>query len=230
MPGCSDGRAPAPPAPNAAMSRLTDYTSYADAQRALLGGRAVGAVRRRPRASLNIAHECIDRHAAAGRVAVRVAHADGRDESLSFRELVRVVGALRPLARRARRRRRATAWPSCSSRRCAFYAALFGAMKRGAIAVPLFTLFGPDGVRLRVDDCTPRLLVTNAEKADTRARHRRPRRGRGRRRAPGRARALSRALRGRDARRRPRGLPVHVGHHARAARGGASTRTAPSSR
>ena len=36
-----------------------------------------------------------------------------------------------------------------------FYAALFGAMKRGAIAVPLFTLFGPDGVRLRTQDCTP---------------------------------------------------------------------------
>ena len=31
-----------------------------------------------------------------------------------------------------------------------FYAALFGAMKHGAVAVPLFTLFGPDGVRLRV--------------------------------------------------------------------------------
>src|SRR3546814_3711823 len=47
----------------------------------------------------------------------------------------------------------------------AFYAAMFGALKAGAIAVPLFTLFGPDGVRLRVQDCTPRLLVTNAEKA-----------------------------------------------------------------
>src|SRR5206468_4734474 len=47
----------------------------------------------------------------------------------------------------------------------AFYAALFGAIKRGAIAVPLFTLFGPEGMRLRLDDCTPRLLLTNAEKA-----------------------------------------------------------------
>jgi acetyl-CoA synthetase len=48
----------------------------------------------------------------------------------------------------------------------AFYVAVFGAMKRGAIAVPLFTLFGPDGLRLRVDDCKPRLLVTNGTKAD----------------------------------------------------------------
>ena len=52
----------------------------------------------------------------------------------------------------------------------AFYAALFGTMKLGAIAVPLFTLFGPDGVRLRVDDCTPRLLLTTSEKAQI-ARH-----------------------------------------------------------
>src|SRR5262249_49142904 len=49
----------------------------------------------------------------------------------------------------------------------AFYAVLFGAIKRGAIAVPLFTLFGPDGIRLRVEDCAPKLLLTNAEKADT---------------------------------------------------------------
>ena len=47
-----------------------------------------------------------------------------------------------------------------------YYAALFGAMKQGAVAVPLFTLFGPDGVRLRVDDCQPSLLLTTAEKAE----------------------------------------------------------------
>src|SRR5260221_4579141 len=47
----------------------------------------------------------------------------------------------------------------------ALYVAVFGTMKAGAIAVPLFTLFGPDGVKLRVDDCKPRLIVTNAEKA-----------------------------------------------------------------
>jgi len=39
-------------------------------------------------------------------------------------------------------------------------------MKRGAIVVPLFTLFGTEGLRLRLDDCQPRLLLTNAEKAD----------------------------------------------------------------
>ena len=46
-----------------------------------------------------------------------------------------------------------------------FYVAMFGAMKMGAIAVPLFTLFGPDGIRLRVQDCAPRIVLTNAAKA-----------------------------------------------------------------
>src|SRR5690606_404411 len=35
----------------------------------------------------------------------------------------------------------------------------------GAIAVPLFTLFGPDGLRLRVQDCRPRILITQPDKA-----------------------------------------------------------------
>src|SRR5690606_22259757 len=46
-----------------------------------------------------------------------------------------------------------------------FYAAIFGAIKMGAVAVPMFTLFGPDGIRLRVADCGPRVFFTNGEKA-----------------------------------------------------------------
>src|SRR5262249_49786569 len=47
----------------------------------------------------------------------------------------------------------------------AFYGSLFGAMKRGAVAVPLFTLFGPDGVALRLDDCQPRVLLVERDAA-----------------------------------------------------------------
>jgi len=51
----------------------------------------------------------------------------------------------------------------------AFYVSLFGTIKRGAIAVPLFTLFGPEGLALRIDDCQPHLLLTaqNAEALST---------------------------------------------------------------
>jgi acetyl-CoA synthetase len=147
------------------MTRLTGYTSYADAHRHVSSA-ALWALFDGDRASLNIAHECVDRHAATGRVAVRVAHADGRDETIGFRELSewssRFAHWLAARGIAPGDRVAIMLDPSL-----AFYAGLFGAIKRGAIAVPLFTLFGPDGVRLRVEDCTPRLLVTNAEKAET---------------------------------------------------------------
>src|SRR5436189_6336043 len=44
----------------------------------------------------------------------------------------------------------------------AFYVGMFGAMKRGAIAVPMFTLFGPEGLALRLDDCKPKLILTQS--------------------------------------------------------------------
>jgi acetyl-CoA synthetase len=147
------------------MMRLTDYTAYADAHRHFQSA-ALWSLFDGGRESLNIAVECLDRHAGSGRVAVRVAHADGRDEMLGFRDLsewsARFAHWLAARGVAPGDRVAIMLEPSL-----AFYAALFGAIKRGAIAVPLFTLFGPDGVRLRVEDCTPRLLLTNAEKADT---------------------------------------------------------------
>lgn len=147
------------------MGRLTAYTSHADAQRHCSPD-ALWALFDGDRTWLNIAHECVDRHAATGGVAVRVAHADGRDESIGFRELAawssRVAHWLAARGVDAGDRVALMLEPSL-----AFYAVLFGAIKRGAIAVPLFTLFGPDGVRLRVEDCTPRLLVTTADRVET---------------------------------------------------------------
>jgi Acyl-coenzyme A synthetases/AMP-(fatty) acid ligases len=103
---------------------------------------------------------------APGRVAVRVAHADGRDETITFAELSASSSRFAHwlVARGVVAGDRVAIMLEPSR---AFYAALFGAIKMGAIAVPLFTLFGPDGVRLRVEDCRPRLLLTNAEKVET---------------------------------------------------------------
>jgi acetyl-CoA synthetase len=147
--------------------KLTEYTTYADAQRHVSSA-ALWELFDGDRASLNIAHECVDRWARADgeRIAVRVAHADGRDETITFRELAEWSARMAHwLEQRGVERGERVAIMLEPS--LAFYAALFGAIKRGAIAVPLFTLFGPDGVRLRVDDCTPRLLLTNVEKAGT---------------------------------------------------------------
>jgi acetyl-CoA synthetase len=143
---------------------LTDGTDYAFAQ-AEYAPEKLWDFFDGDRAALNIAHECIDRHATDDtRLAVRVAHADGRDEALTFRALSdwssRFAHWLERRGVGPGERVAVMLDPSLP-----FYAAMFGAMKRGAVAVPLFTLFGPEGVRLRVADCAPRLLLTNAEKA-----------------------------------------------------------------
>ena len=147
------------------MAKLTDYTTYADAQRRCSAA-ALWDLFDGDRKSLNIARECVDRHVEGDRVAVRVAHADGRDETVTFRELsecsARFAHWLGDRGVAPGDRVAIMLEPSL-----AFYGALFGVIKRGAIAVPLFTLFGPDGVGLRVADCEPRLMITNEEKADT---------------------------------------------------------------
>jgi len=146
--------------------KLTDYATYADAQRHFAGDR-LWELFDGTRERLNLAHECVDRHATDdARVAVRIAHDDGRDEVVTFRQLAaqssRVAHFLRARGIEKGDRVAIMLEPSL-----AFYASLFGAIKAGAVAVPLFTLFGPDGVRLRIDDCTPKILLTNAEKAST---------------------------------------------------------------
>jgi acetyl-CoA synthetase len=144
------------------MPDLTHHTSYADAQR-LFSTARLWELFDGNREQLNIGHECVDRHAAPGRVALRVAHADGADETITFAELAawssRFAHWLAAEGVQPGDRVAIMLEPSL-----AFYAAVFGATKHGAIAVPLFTLFGVDGVQLRTRDCGPRLLLTTAEK------------------------------------------------------------------
>ena len=132
--------------------RLTDFTSYADAQarfsRAALWDLVEGG-----RERLNIAHECVDRHP-RDRTAIRIAFADGRDEAYTFGEIAawssRFAHFLGREGVRAGERVAIFLEPSLP-----FYVALFGAMKAGAVAVPMFTLLGRDAIAARIDDCRP---------------------------------------------------------------------------
>jgi acetyl-CoA synthetase len=139
------------------MKKLTDFTSYADAQRHFASAK-LWELFDGDRERLNIAHECIDRHVDGDRTAVIVVKAAGGEEILSYRRISEdssrfahwlVDKGVVPGDRVAIKLE-----PSRG-----FYAAVFGAIKAGAIAVPLFTLFGPDGVKLRVEDCKPKLLI-----------------------------------------------------------------------
>jgi acetyl-CoA synthetase len=147
------------------MPKLTEYTRYADAQ-AHADSKALWELFDGNREHLNIAHECMVRHAdGSGRSAVRIAHASGADEILSFDAIAagsaRFAHWLEQNGIQPGDRIAFMLEPSLP-----FYLSLFGAMLMGAISVPVFTLFGLDGLRLRVDDCTPKLLITNAEKAE----------------------------------------------------------------
>jgi len=145
------------------MAKLTEYTSYSDAQKHY-SKEGLWDLFAGTRAHFNIAHECIDRHAAGDAVALRIAHADGRDEVISFEEISRrssqIAHFLQGKGIRKGDRIAVMIEPSLP-----FYCTIFGAMKAGAVAVPMFTLFGPDGIRLRVADCAPRVFFTTLEKA-----------------------------------------------------------------
>ena len=147
------------------MPRLTDMTRFADAQ-AHASSAALWDLFDGDRDQLNIAHECITRHAdGSGRAAVRIAHADGADEILSFDQIA--AGAAQFAhwldAQGIQKGDRIAFMLEPS---LPFYVCLFGAMQTGAISVPMFTLFGPDALKLRVGDCNPVILITNREKAD----------------------------------------------------------------
>ena len=138
------------------MPALTEFNRYDDAQKHFSRER-LWALFDGDRGRLNIAHECVDRHRSE-RDAVRIAHAEGRLERISFEQLAqsssRIANWLRREGVSPGDRVAIMLEPSL-----AFYAALFGAMKSGAVAVPLFTLFGPEGLRLRTKDCRPSLLI-----------------------------------------------------------------------
>src|ERR1700761_3969999 len=112
------------------MANLTDYTTYADAQR-LFSTARLWELFDGDREHLNIGHECVDRHAAPGRVALRVSHADDRDEVIGFAELAdwssRFAHWLAAEGVGQGDRVAIMLDPSLP-----FYAALFGAMKHGA--------------------------------------------------------------------------------------------------
>ena len=115
------------------MPMLTDYSSYADAQR-YCSKQRLWQLFDGDRAALNIAHECLDRHP-RDRIAVRIALARGGSESFTYGELSdwsdRYANFLRARGIAPGDRVALMVEPSLP-----FYAALYGAMKAGCVAVP----------------------------------------------------------------------------------------------
>ncbi len=140
------------------MTALTNITQYHESLAAYSKDK-LWALFNGDKSNLNIAYECIDRHPAE-RIAINVVsgESDVADESLRFGDLAvwsnRFANYLLSLDVAPGQRVAIMLEPSLL-----FYAALFGAMKANCVAVPLFTLFGPEGIRLRLNDCEPRVFI-----------------------------------------------------------------------
>ncbi|MBM3940629.1 MAG: acetate--CoA ligase [SAR202 cluster bacterium] len=118
-----------------------------------------------PNGGLNIAHEAIDRHVLRGngqKVAMRWEGKNGEREDVTFeqfrRETNKFADVLRSLGV-AKGERVFT----FMERLPEIYHAVFGTLKAGCIAGPLFSAFGPDPVRDRLDYSGATVLVTQPE-------------------------------------------------------------------
>ncbi|WP_037305870.1 acetate--CoA ligase [Amycolatopsis orientalis] len=112
---------------------------------------------------LNIAYEAVDRHAAgsrAGRTAIRWVGKDDRVHDISYRELAertnRFANLLAELGVRPGER-----VFTLLGRVPELYVAVLGALKAGCVVSPLFSAFGPEPIRQRIQLGEGAVLVTN---------------------------------------------------------------------
>lgn len=113
------------------------------------------------KSQFNVAHECIDRHAGKG-TAFRIKFADGHTEKYSFDEISaltsRFANGLEELGVDFGDKVAIMLDPCLE-----FYVSLFGTLKRGAVVVPCFTLFGPEALQHRLQDSGTKLLIITEE-------------------------------------------------------------------
>ena len=146
--------------PGGIVPHIVDYDavrgrfSWADARRRLSGlpnGRG-----------LNIAHEAVDRHAAGAnrdRVAIRWIHRAGGTSSATYAELAastnRFANVLAALGIGKGER-----VFTLTGRIPEFYVSALGTLKNDSVLCPLFSAFGPEPVRQRLERGDGRVLVT----------------------------------------------------------------------
>ena len=140
-------------------ANLTDYGeerrrfSYAEV-RAGFEGLAGGA--------LNIAHEAVDRHGRGERrdeVAIRWLGAKGERRDLTYGDLTEDTARFAWVLEHLGLERGERVF-LLLGRVPELYIAALGALKRGAVVAPLFSAFGPEPVRQRIEMGTGRVLVT----------------------------------------------------------------------
>jgi acetyl-CoA synthetase len=140
-----------------------NLAEYESARAAFSWDEARGALDGLPAGGgLNIAYECVDRHAIgprADRIAVRFLGRRGKVRDLSYRELAgtsaRFANVLDTLGVEASER-----VFFLTGRVPELYAGVLGTLKHRAVACTLFSAFGPEPIRQRMEIGDARVLVT----------------------------------------------------------------------
>ena len=115
-----------------------------------------------PGGGLNIAHEAVDRHACgprAAHVALRWLAAAGGRRAITYAELAGASSRFANLLRGLGVAKGDTVFVLCG-RIPELYAAVLGALKCGAAVAPLFSAFGPEPIKTRVNLGRGKVLVT----------------------------------------------------------------------
>ncbi|MCG6205529.1 AMP-binding protein [Rhodopseudomonas sp. HC1] len=110
---------------------------------------------------VSLGHSIVDRHIDSERVALIAVDAAGHERRFGYRELSEVSNRFANLLQKlgvVPGDRVAGLMPRGPD----VVIAILGALKVGAIYVPVFTGFGPDAVKFRLDHCGAKVLVTHA--------------------------------------------------------------------
>lgn len=113
---------------------------------------------------LNIAYEAVDRHLRAGRadkIAMRWLGKDGRRQDISYKDLAEASNRFANLLGRLGLGKGDRVF-ALLGRVPELYVAALGSLKAGCVFSPLFSAFGPEPVRARLEIGDARALVTNA--------------------------------------------------------------------
>ena len=136
------------------MRRPDDETEWAHA-RALIDGLDGG---------INIAHEALDRHVAAGhgaQTAIRWLGKSGDRRDLSYSDMAELAARFANVLT-AHGLERGDSLFALMGRVPELYACALGTLKAGLVFTPLFSAFGPEPIRTRMEIGAARALVTTA--------------------------------------------------------------------
>ena len=116
------------------------------------------------RDNLNIAYECVDRHP-ENNTAIRLKNSDGSSEFYTFGELSRLTAKFANMLEKQDinpgDRVALILNPSLE-----YYVSFYGTLKRGAVAVPCYSLLGPEGVEFRLTDSKAKMAIVSKERME----------------------------------------------------------------